>query len=155
MNKQTQQVADFMSKIGQEILPPKPVIPTLEVRKLRARLILEKVLETIQALGISIGTKEGYQLDLSDLELNGLFEPNLIEIADGLADLHYVAYCGTAIACGIDNMDEIFNEIHRSNMSKLWTLRELYDWTSLFEKLFKDNEGEVSEVTLKKRRGNL
>ena len=42
---------------------------------------------------------------------------NLIGIADGLADLLYVVY-GTAVEYGID-IDAVFAEVHRSNMSKL------------------------------------
>ena len=49
---------------------------------------------------------------------------NLPEVADGLADLSYVAYCGTAAALGID-MEPIFQEVHRSNMNKLWTQSEV------------------------------
>ena len=42
---------------------------------------------------------------------------DLTEIADALGDIIYIAY-GTAVAYGLP-MDKIFNEIHRSNMSKL------------------------------------
>jgi predicted HAD superfamily Cof-like phosphohydrolase len=41
----------------------------------------------------------------------------LIEIADAIGDLLYVVY-GTAVTYGID-MEEIFAEIHRSNMTKV------------------------------------
>lgn len=42
---------------------------------------------------------------------------DLIEVADGLADLLYVVY-GTAITFGID-LDAVVREVHRSNMTKL------------------------------------
>lgn len=41
---------------------------------------------------------------------------NLVEIADALGDLLYVVY-GAAVTYGID-LDPVFEEIHRSNMSK-------------------------------------
>lgn len=42
---------------------------------------------------------------------------NRREVADGLADLVYVAY-GTAITFGID-LDSVIEAVHKSNMSKL------------------------------------
>lgn len=42
---------------------------------------------------------------------------DLVEIADALGDMMYIIY-GTAISYGIP-LDDIFNEIHSSNMSKL------------------------------------
>ena len=41
---------------------------------------------------------------------------DIVKIADGIGDVLYVAY-GTGVACGID-METIFAEIHRSNMTK-------------------------------------
>jgi predicted HAD superfamily Cof-like phosphohydrolase len=41
---------------------------------------------------------------------------NLVEMADALGDLLYATY-GAAVACGID-LAPVFEEIHRSNMSK-------------------------------------
>lgn len=49
--------------------------------------------------------------------LEGERNHDIVEIADALADIVYVAY-GTAVAYGIP-LDEVFNEVHRSNMSKL------------------------------------
>ena len=41
---------------------------------------------------------------------------DLVEVADALGDLLYVVY-GTALAYGI-NLKPVFDEVHRSNMSK-------------------------------------
>lgn len=42
---------------------------------------------------------------------------DIVEIADALADIVYVAY-GSAVCYGID-LDLVLEEVHRSNMSKL------------------------------------
>lgn len=49
--------------------------------------------------------------------LDGEKNNDLVEIADALIDMIYIAY-GTGVAYGLP-MDELFNEVHRSNMSKL------------------------------------
>lgn len=78
---------------------PRAGAPTADIPsglvQLRQRLLEEEVGEVCEALEAG----------------------NLIEIADGLADLVYVAY-GTAITFGID-LDEVIAEVHRANMSKL------------------------------------
>lgn len=135
MNSTQQNIKDWMSKFGQDT-PTKPTIPSLEVRKLRAKLILEEALETIVfGLGIQAfaldenGVSCGLSYFLHILREGKLgfsessYEPNLEQIADGVADLNFVSY-GTAIACGID-MEEIESEVLRSNLSKLWTRREI------------------------------
>lgn len=71
--------------------------PVLDIpaRKMRLELIMEEALEYAEAER----------------------EDNLPEMADALADLVYVAY-GAAIEHGID-LDEVLQEVQRSNMSKL------------------------------------
>jgi predicted HAD superfamily Cof-like phosphohydrolase len=73
----------------------KPTRPTDEIIHRRSRLILEEFDELIVAMT----------------------RGDLIGIADGIADLLYVVL-GTAVECGID-IEPIFNEVHRSNMSKV------------------------------------
>ena len=49
---------------------------------------------------------------------------DLIEVADALGDMLYIL-CGTIIAHGMqDKIEEVFDEIQRSNMSKLGNDRE-------------------------------
>lgn len=51
--------------------------------------------------------------------LEAEFEEDKIEIADALGDMLYIL-CGTIIEHGMqDKIVDVFNEIHRSNMSKL------------------------------------
>lgn len=49
--------------------------------------------------------------------LEGEANNDIVEIADALGDILYIAL-GTAVAYGIP-LDQVFDEIHRSNMSKL------------------------------------
>lgn len=43
---------------------------------------------------------------------------DMVEMADALADLAYVVF-GAAVTLGI-NLQPIFQEVHRSNMTKIW-----------------------------------
>jgi len=45
-------------------------------------------------------------------------ELDLVEIADAIADLLYVVY-GAAVTYGLD-AQVLFDEVHRSNMTKIW-----------------------------------
>ena len=72
-----------------------PGLPSKDVRDLRINLLKEEWEEYL----------EGEATD------------DLIEIADALADMVYIAY-GTAVAYGI-RLDKVFEEVHSSNMSKL------------------------------------
>ena len=89
-------VKKFMEKFGQEV-KTKPEFPSEKIVKLRYGLIKEELDEFEQALK----------------------DKNLDEVADSLTDILYVAY-GAGHAFGID-LDKCFDEVQRSNMSKLGT----------------------------------
>jgi predicted HAD superfamily Cof-like phosphohydrolase len=61
------------------------------------------------------------RIDLIEEELNELKEAinnkNIVEVADALTDILYVTY-GAGHSFGV-NLDECFDEVQRSNMSKL------------------------------------
>jgi predicted HAD superfamily Cof-like phosphohydrolase len=107
-----------------------------ETAKLRAALILEEAFETItKGLGLSVHIPNTNPdvAEINEANLKEMFktiefykekEVDNIELADGLADLHVVGYCGTGVAAGID-MEPIFKEVQRSNDSKLWQEKEL------------------------------
>jgi len=94
-----QKVRQFMELMDQNPIPSSPVVRNMETRMLRWRLITEE-----------------YRELYDEMWLDGLTEDNLANFAKEMADLIYVVV-GTAVAFGID-MDAIFDEVHRSNMSK-------------------------------------
>ena len=87
-------VGDFMEAFGQKV-ELEPTWPDFSTRELRLELISEEFSELAQAVD----------------------DRDMIQIADALTDLLYVVY-GAGHAFGID-LDECFQEVHSSNMSKL------------------------------------
>ena len=87
-------VKEFMQKFKQEV-KSKPSFPDDNIIKLRINLIKEELLELEEALN----------------------EKNIEETADALTDILYVTY-GAGHAFGI-NLDKCFDEVQKSNMSKL------------------------------------
>ena len=87
-------VGDFMEAFGQDV-QFEPTWPDFNTRELRLELIQEELDELSDAVA----------------------DRDMIQIADALTDLLYVVY-GAGHAFGID-LDECFQEVHASNMSKL------------------------------------
>jgi len=86
---------DFHEKFGLTINDT-PTIPGDDVLQFRINLINEEAEEFEQAAQAR----------------------NLVEMADALADVIYVAL-GAAVSLGID-LAPVFEEVHRSNMTKVW-----------------------------------
>ena len=91
-----EKVKTFMETFGQEV-KSKPSFSSEKINDLRYNLIKE-------------------ELDELKLAIDG---KNLLEVADALTDILYVTY-GAGHAFGI-NLDDCFNEVQNSNMSKLGT----------------------------------
>ena len=87
-------VGIFMKTFGQEV-KDNPSFSTDKINKLRIDLIKEEIEELTEAMK----------------------NKDLLEVADALTDILYVTY-GAGHAFGI-NLDKCFEEVHRSNMSKL------------------------------------
>lgn len=120
MNKLTtdhyDRIKTFMKLVGSQHTPEEITEPSLEIRKLRAELILEEAFETIEALGFEVCPTFGL------LELDQQF--NMIEVIDGCCDISVVAI-GTLISCGVP--DALFlKEVDENNISKIQhgTIRE-------------------------------
>ena len=97
IKKELESVKLFHKKFNIDYLnEPKANIPD-EIKELRFKLMEEENLEYLKA------TKEN----------------DIVEIADALGDMLYIL-CGTIISHGLQNkIEEIFQEIQNSNMSKL------------------------------------
>ena len=89
-----EKVGLFMKTFGQEVKNV-PGFSTEKINLLRISLIKEELEELEKAIN----------------------ENNIVEVADALTDILYVAY-GAGHAFGI-NLDKCFNEVEESNMSKL------------------------------------
>ena len=89
-----EKVKTFMTTYDQEV-KESASFPDENIIKLRLKLIKEELEELEQALN----------------------DKNLLEVADALTDILYVTY-GAGHSFGI-NLDACFEEVQRSNMSKL------------------------------------
>ena len=90
-----QMVMEFNAKFGVR-QRRSPSVPTAKEQSLRLDLIREELDELAVAFN----------------------DYDIVGVADSLGDLLYVVY-GCADVCGID-MEPVFAEIHRSNMTKVW-----------------------------------
>ena len=89
-----EKVGLFMTTFGQEV-KKKPSLSTDKINNLRIKLIEEELKEFKEAI----------------------LNKDLKEVADALTDILYVTY-GAGHAFGI-NLDDCFEEVQKSNMSKL------------------------------------
>jgi len=96
MRKQLKQVKQFHETFG-ALINEEPELLNHDELTLRCDLIQEELDELYEA---------------------GEFEEDMVEVADAISDLLYVVY-GTAISFGLQNhLEDCFDEVHRSNMSK-------------------------------------
>ena len=91
-----EKVKNFMQTFGQEV-KNKPSFSSEKINNLRYNLIKEELEELRDAID----------------------KKDLLEVADALTDILYVTY-GAGHAFGL-NLDHCFEEVQRSNMSKLDT----------------------------------
>lgn len=123
-------IEEFMRRCDQEV-KAYPELPEEKIVTLRIRLMVEELLGAVNPaeflehgpnryVGLLIQNK-------SDELVASMLRGDLVGIADGLADVLYVVF-GTAIAYGID-IQEVFDEVHRSNLSKTVWSEELQRYT--------------------------
>ena len=102
MKKQIKMVQDFHNKFKQPVLD-KPSLAPGDREDFRYSLMAEEVKEYNDAVK----------------------NKDLVDIADSLADTLYAVY-GTILEHGLqDKIEEIFEEVHKSNMSKEYSQYKL------------------------------
>ena len=116
-----QRVKEFHKK-GNQPHSDKPRELSAKERELRAALILEEALETIEGLGIHVaivGLRDATHYDVdteSTFELTPMDYYDPIEVIDGCADLIYVT-TGTMVQMGIKDKGPQ-EEVDYSNLTK-------------------------------------
>jgi predicted HAD superfamily Cof-like phosphohydrolase len=97
LNETIDKVKEFHHTFGLEYFETPQAVVNTKIIELRHRLMQEE----------------------NDEYLEAAMKNDLTQIADALGDKLYIL-CGTIIAHGLQHkIAEVFNEIHRSNMSKL------------------------------------
>lgn len=120
-NSMQRDIEEFMRRCDQEV-KAYPDIPDENVKTLRIRLMVEELLGSTHIAGYHPDTHNpernpwGLISNKSDELVQSILNNDLVGIADGIADVLYVVI-GTAAAYGID-IQEVFDEVHRSNLSK-------------------------------------
>jgi predicted HAD superfamily Cof-like phosphohydrolase len=112
-----EQVAEFHTALEVKD-PTTPTIPSDERVRLRAALIAEEFFETMQAMFSRVERNNISDLHskMKDIIEHGWIRVDMVEVADGMADLDYVVE-GTRLELGIDGAP-VAAEVHRSNMAK-------------------------------------
>lgn len=117
-------IVDLMTLYGQEV-KTSPELPDEKTLLLRARLVFEEAMEFVRACGCSIktgGPDHTFGLEVHTSEHT---TPDLKEYVDACGDQLVVTY-GALNAAGV-SVKPVWDEIHRSNMSKTWTVCSVCD----------------------------
>jgi predicted HAD superfamily Cof-like phosphohydrolase len=116
------QVAEFHRTFKHPI-ENSPIIPSKQRSDLRVSLLVEEVKELQQAIE----------------------ENNLVEVADALCDIQYVL-AGAILEFGLaDKFKDLFDEVHRSNMSKACKSEEEANQTIAHYKAKDDSDSYFKE----------
>ena len=109
-----ERVRQFMRLAGQET-PEAATLPDGATRLLRAKLILEEALETVEALGIEVQC-DGRVLAMDDCKWRVNGDADIAGVVDGCADISVVTM-GTLIAFGVED-EPVLKEVDEANLRK-------------------------------------
>jgi predicted HAD superfamily Cof-like phosphohydrolase len=112
-------------ELAKQNVPDKPSIPSDDILRLRASLILEEALETIDGLGCEILYDGIHTINKNNFSIVNVKKADLVKIADGCADISVVTI-GTLSACGIPD-EKLLQIVDENNLEKFGeghTIRE-------------------------------
>lgn len=121
MHQAMAQLRAFHEAMNQTIGDPTQPDVTVDLG-LRVRLIIEEFQELLEAIEPKLKPQlvaevehwlDAYELLIAKGEAS---DPNVVEVADSLADILYVT-AGAGVAWGLI-LAHVFDEVHRSNMAK-------------------------------------
>jgi predicted HAD superfamily Cof-like phosphohydrolase len=116
MSKLQSQVAEFMRLFGQKI-EETPTVPSPNVVRLRANLVVEEVFEMLEAIWGTMPQWSMAQALIRDVIEGREPRVDLAKLADAFGDIDYVVEGGRQ-ACGIEG-GSVADAIHHSNMEKV------------------------------------
>jgi predicted HAD superfamily Cof-like phosphohydrolase len=110
-----QRIEAFM-RLAKQDVPEAPVIPNDKILRLRAALILEEALETIDALGCDVLVDRTIFATKANTSVVSSHPASLEDVADGCADISVVTI-GTLSACGIPD-EPLLEMVDQNNLDK-------------------------------------
>lgn len=123
MKKLLDDVTAFHRKFNVPVLPS-PQVPPDERVRLRARLMVEEFLETLEAMfdcyegGADWYSLKDARVHLSDVVEGAEVRVNLPDVADGIVDQAYIL-AGTALEFGLrEKLPLVHDAVHAANMKK-------------------------------------
>ena len=127
-HKSEHQLAVEKFHIGMGLTPPaKPIVPPPHQVVARCKLLLEEVMEFVEAAGVEVrvpnitmgGPHGNAVLKFEDMEFTKPGSADLVGMADGLADTMVICSGGLAI-CGIAD-EPLLREVDDNNLLKIST----------------------------------
>ena len=127
MSRFTDKVTDFHKVFGSKYIGETPAVRD---EYNRAKLILEEAMEFVAACGldpIDLADRINSEKRITHNVWGAYIEQkkDLVEAVDALADLYYVT-AGAFVAFGVKD-DPVFDEVHRSNMTKFLNGKANFD----------------------------
>lgn len=118
---ESQKATEFVMRAAGQTVNDRPTVPSEDDRILRAKLLFEECLETIDALGVNVLDFTYNKLDAKDPDVTfaarDSSEVDLLETIDGCVDVMVIAV-GTLSTIGVPALPFI-REVDRANVRKV------------------------------------